>query len=146
MILAALIVAASSCNKACQAGYANPNCTIEIRAPYENLNYTVTESKNGDSAYTYSATIISSSAGPFAVQLTNVANGFFANNVTGVVSITGDTLTIARQSPDTNANYIQGLGTLSLSTLSLSFSISYPDSQPYIHRQTDTFQSVWVHP
>ena len=147
IMLAGSLSALWSCSKACQAGYANPNCSIEIRAPYENLYYTVTESEDQDSAYTYSATIISSPAGPFALQLTNVANGvFFVNNVNGLVSITGDSLTIARQNPDTNANYIQGLGTLYNNVLTLNFTISHPDSLPFIHTQTDTFQSIWIHP
>jgi hypothetical protein len=135
-----------SCSKVCQTGYANPNCSIEIRAPYENLYYTVTESMNHDSAYSYSAAIISSQTGPFALQLTNVANGLFVNNVNAQVSITGDSLTIARQAPDTNARYIQGLGTLSNNVLTINFTISYPDSIPVLHTQTDSFLSVWIHP
>jgi hypothetical protein len=148
ILLAGSLSALWSCSRACQAGYANPNCSVEIRAQYENLNYTVTESKNHDSAYyMYSAAIISSPAGPFALQMTNVANSFyFVNNVNGIVSITGDTLAIARQAPDTNARYIQGLGTMSNNVLTIYYTISYPDSLPVIHTQTDSFLSIWVHP
>jgi len=135
-----------SCSRVCQAGYANPNCSIEIRAAYENLYYQVTENKDHDSADTYSATIISSPAGPFALQMTNVANGSFVNNVNALVSITGDSLTIALQAPDTNARYIQGLGTLSNNVLTINYTISYQDSTPVIHTQTDSFLSIWVHP
>ena len=135
-----------SCSRVCQSGYANPNCSVELRALYENLNYTVTESKNHDSAYNYSATIITSTAGPFALQMTNVANGFFVNNVKGQVSISGDSLVITRQAPDTGARYIQGLGTLTNNVLTLNYTISYLDSLPVIHIQTDSFLSIWVHP
>ena len=135
-----------SCSRVCQLGYANPNCSVELRAQYENLNYVVTESKNHDSAYTYPATIITSTAGPFALRLTNVANNFFVNNVLGQVSMSGDSLVINNQAPDSNARYIKGLGTLSNNVLTLNYTIYYPDSLPVIHTQTDSFLSIWVHP
>ena len=143
--LAAALLLLGSCNKACQTGYENPNCSIEIRNQFENVNYTVTESKNGDSAYTYAATIVSSPAGILKVQLTNMANNFFVNNVTASVN-SGDTLTIPSQAPDSNGRYILGLGILSANTLYISYAITYPDSLPVLHTQTDYYQSTWVHP
>ena len=140
-----ILITLFSCNKACQVGYENPNCSIEIRNQYENLNYTVTESKNGDSAYTYAATIVSSPQGILRVQLTNIANNFLVNNVTASVTAT-DTLTIAYQAPDSNGHYIQGIGVLTGNTLALNYAITYPDSLPVLHTQVDYYQSVWVHP
>jgi hypothetical protein len=146
LCLAAIcLLGLGACSKVCQIGYENPNCSVETRAQYENVNYTVTESKNGDSAYTYSATIVSSPLGPLKVQLSNVANNFFINNVTASVTAT-DTLTIAYQAPDSNSRYIQGIGVLTGSTLALNYVITYPDSLPVLHTQTDYYQSVWVHP
>lgn len=143
--ISCLLISIHSCSTACQQGYINPDCNVQIRAPFENLNYTATESKNSDTNYTYPATIIASQ-NILQVQLTNVANGFFANNVTGTVSLNGDTLTIANQNPDGNSNFIAGKGVLSGNTLSLVYTISYTDSVPYIHPQTDVYVSSWVHP
>lgn len=134
----------SSCSKVCQTGYANPNCSTEIRAQFENLYYTVTESKNQDSAYTYSATIIASPSGVLKVLMTNVGNGAFVNNVVAVAN--ADTLTIPYQAPDSNAHYIVGGGIISGNVLLLTYTITYPDSVPTPHTQTDSYQSQWVHP
>ena len=144
VILIATLFALGACNKACQVGYENPNCSVEIRNQFENENYTVTESKNGDSAYTYAATIVSSPAGILQVQLTNMANNFFVNNVRA--SVNNDTLTIPNQAPDSNGRYVLGQGVLSGNTLFLNYAITYPDSLPVLHTQTDYYQSVWVHP
>ena len=146
LLIAYFLTGILSCSRVCQKGYANPNCSVEIRAVYENLNYSVTESKNHDSAYNYSASIISSSSGPFALQLTHVSSGFFVNNVQGQVSMGGDSLTIISQAPDTNARYIKGIGTLSNNVLTLYYTLSYPDSLPVAHIQTDSFLSIWIHP
>ena len=143
-ILLGILLLISSCSKVCQTGYANPNCSTEIRAQFENLYYTVSESKNQDSIYTYSATIIASPRSILDVQLSNVGNGTFVNNVTAVVN--ADTLTIPYQQPDSNAHYIQGSGIISGSILQLTFYITYPDSVPVYHTQTDAYQSQWVHP
>jgi hypothetical protein len=140
--LLALLLAA--CNKTCQTGYENPNCSVEVRAQFENLNYTATESRNGDSAYTYTATIIADPKNIRNVLLSHVANGVFVNNVTA--STSADTLIIPYQSPDTNRFYIQGLGLLNGNVLSISFAVSYPDSVPVLHTQTDFYQSIWTHP
>ena len=142
IILITSLFTLGSCNKTCQTGYENPNCSIEIRNQFENVNYTVTESKNGDSAYTYSATIVSSPASILQVQLTNMANNFFVNNVTATVS--NDTLTIPYQTPDSNARYIIGLGILSGNTVYINYAITYPTRSH--RRQTDYYQSTWVHP
>lgn len=142
--LAFCLLGLCACNKACQTGYENPNCSVEVRAQFENLYYTATESKNQDSAYTYSATILASPSDIRKVLLTNVANGFFINNVSAITN--SDTLTIPYQCPDTNARYIQGTGILSGNVLSMYFTVTYPDSIPILHTQTDLYQSVWVHP
>jgi hypothetical protein len=143
--LLACVLIASSCNKACQAGYVNPNCSVEVRAQFENLYYTATEERNQDTpAYTYSATIIASPRNPLGVLMGNVANGFFVNYV--YASTSNDTLTIPYQAPDTNGRYIQGLGIISGSVLTLSYAVTYPDSTPVIHSQTDYYYSSWVHP
>jgi hypothetical protein len=144
LILAATLLPLLSCNKACQAGYENPNCSIEVRAQFENLYYTVTESRNQDSAYSYSATIIASPGDIRKVLLSNVANGLFVNNVVGITS--SDTLTIAYQSPDSNGRSIQGRGILSLNVMKISYIVSYTDSLPAVHTQNDIYQSVWIHP
>jgi hypothetical protein len=142
-LIVALFFGFSACKKTCQPGYENPNCSVEIRAQFENLNYTVTESKNSDSATSYPAGIIAG-ANILQVQLTNVGNGAIVHNVVG--NVTADTLIIPNQAPDTNAHYIQGIGILSGNTLYLSYTITYPDSQPFLHTQTDYYQGQWVHP
>ena len=142
--ICATLLAISSCSKVCQTGYENPNCSVETRAQFENLYYTVSESRNGDSIYTYPATIIASPAGILKILMTNVGNGAFVNNVLAVVN--ADTLTIPYQAPDSNAHYITGGGIISGSVLLISYTISYPDSVPVPHTQTDGYQSQWVHP
>jgi len=144
MLLGTILLLISSCSKVCQTGYANPNCATEIRAQFENLYYTVSESKNQDSIYTYSATIIASPASILKVLMTNVGNGAFVNNVIAVTN--ADTLTIPYQAPDSNAHYITGSGIISGSVLVLYYTITYPDSVPSPHTQTDSYQSQWVHP
>ena len=144
VIVVASLCMLCACKKTCQTGYENPNCSVEIRNQFENENYTVTESKNGDSAYSYAATIVSSPANILQVRLTNMGNNFFVNNVTAVVN--SDTLTIPNQAPDSNGRYVLGQGVLSGNTLFLNYAITYPDSLPVLHTQTDYYQSVWVHP
>jgi hypothetical protein len=143
LLTAVLLSGIAACKKTCQTGYEDPGCSIETRAEFENLNYTVTESMNGDSAYSYPATIIAG-AGPLQILLTGVGNGAIVNNVTGIVS--SDTLTIARQAPDSNAHYIQGSGILSGNQLTINYTITYPDSLPVLHTQVDQYYSQWVHP
>jgi hypothetical protein len=104
----------------------------------------VSESKNGDSVYTYSATIIASPSNILKVLMTNVGNGAFVNNVVAITN--ADTLTIPYQAPDSNAHYITGSGIISGSMLVLNYTITYPDSVPAPHIQTDGYQSQWVHP
>jgi hypothetical protein len=138
-----LLTSLLCCSKVCQTGYENPNCSVQVRSQFENLYYTVTESRDQDSAYSYAATIVSD-PNILRVQLTNVANGAFINNV--VATATADTLTIAYQAPDTNAHYIQGSGIISGSVLLLTYTITYPDSVPVPHTQTDYYQGQWAHP
>jgi hypothetical protein len=96
---------------------------------------------NGDSAYTYPATIIPDPANILQVELTNVANNFFTHNVTGRVS--NDTLTIPYQAPDSNGAYIAGQGVLNSNLLVINFTISYQLSGvPH----TDYYFSQWLHP
>jgi hypothetical protein len=143
-LTAVLLICIGACKKTCQTGYENPNCSIETRAEFENLNYTVTESMNGDSAYTYPATIIASPNGILRVLLTGVGAGAIVNNVAGIVDST--TLTIPRQAPDSNAHYIQGSGSLNGNTLTINYTITYTDSLPVLHTQADYYYSQWVHP
>ena len=132
-----------SCNKACQQGYENPNCSVEIRAQFENLYYTVTERKNQDTILkTYSATIIASPKSPFGLHLGNVANGLFVNTVVGTAN--ADTLSLPYQSPDTNSYYIQGRGIISGNVMLLNYTVTYADSQSVVH--ADQYVSQWVHP
>jgi hypothetical protein len=139
-----IIMSVLGCNKACQTGYENPNCSVEVRAQFENVAYAVTESRNLDSPYVYTASILADPRDIRKILLTNVANGFFIHNVSAVTN--ADTMTIAYQSPDTNARYIQGSGILSANVLTISYMVTYPDSNPVLHTQTDYYQSVWVHP
>ena len=139
-----LLLSGMGCNKACQTGYENPNCSVEVRAQFENVAYAVTESRNLDSPYTYTASILAASRDIRKILLTNVTNGFFINNVSAITN--ADTMTIAYQSPDTNARYIQGSGILSANVLTINYVVTYPDSNPVLHTQTDYYQSVWVHP
>lgn len=141
--IAVCLLGILSCHKTCQTGYENPNCSIETRAQFESLTYTATESRNLDSAYSYPATIIPHPTDIRKVMLTNMANGVFAHNVVG--SVVSDTLTIAYQSPDTNGHYIQGIGILSSNLLNLNYVVTYTDSLPVIHLQTDVYQSTWIH-
>lgn len=134
----------SACKKTCQTGYENPNCSVEIRAQFENLYYTATESRNLDSPYTYNPTIIADPHDIRRILLTGIANGQFINNVSALTN--SDTMTIAYQCPDTNAHYIQGSGILSGNVLTMSYAVTYPDSYPVLHTQTDYYQSVWTHP
>ena len=138
-----MILIISGCNKTCQTGYENPNCSIETRAEFESLSYAATESRNQDSAYSYPATIIPYPPDIRKVMLTNRARGAFAHNVIG--SVVSDTLTIAYQNPDSNGTYIQGTGILTANVLNINYLISYPDSLPILHTQTDIYQSVWIH-
>jgi hypothetical protein len=137
------LLPALSCKKTCQPGYEDPDCSVEIRAQFESLYYTATESMNGDSAYTYAATILPNPANAYQVLLTNVANSaYFANNVAATAS--NDTLTIAYQNPDTTAVYISGMGTISGNVLTLYYVIYVPNlaGTGLIRNQ---YASVWVH-
>lgn len=144
LAFACLMVSIYACKKTCQTGYENPNCSIEVRAEFENVAYTVTESRNQDSAYSYSASILAAPNDIRKILLTNVANGFFINSVSALT--TSDTMTIAYQSPDTNGRYIQGAGILSGNAITIYYTVTYPDSNPVLHTQADYYQSIWVHP
>lgn len=139
----ALFLLLISCNKTCQPGYQNPNCSVETRSIFESLSYTATESENGDSAFSYTTTIIAGPLPPFQVWLSTVAGGYFHHYV--LATVANDTLNIALQAPDSNGRYISGTAVLNQNVLSINYTIAYPIHPPFHFIQTDSYSGNWVH-
>lgn len=107
----------------CETGYEQNTdglCNTEVRAKFLGT-WTVSEdcTQSAPSSYTTSVTI--SSGAILEVKITNMW-GAFANQVTATVS--GSTITIARQAPDSDSYYIEGSGTISGSTITMNYTVT----------------------
>lgn len=122
----ATVFAMSSCTKECDEGYEGTDCKTEVRAKMLG-DYNATESKNGGANYSYSGSIVTSSADVTEVFINRMPNGtnFFNTNVKATVS--GNTLTIANQEPDHDGYSISGSGEFNAgtpSTITFTYQVS----------------------
>jgi hypothetical protein len=136
----AALFTVNSCTKTCDPGYEGSDCKTEVRAKFLSAGATVKEKKNGGSEYSYSSTIIKVSSDVQKVALTKVANGFFNTNVTATVD--GNALTITEQDPDGDGYKISGTGSVSGTTLILTFSITGKDGSG--NTVTDNYSGTWT--
>ncbi|MCW3127127.1 MAG: hypothetical protein JWO03_2785 [Bacteroidetes bacterium] len=148
--LVVTLMTTSSCTKTCDAGYEGSDCKTQVRTKFVNT-YTASETKNAGTPYTYPTSI---TAGTSATDITQViitkitgqnlgTGGFFTNYVTGTVS--GSTLTIANQSPDGDGYYITGSGTITGTTVALTYSISGPNNATPPVTVTDNYITTLTH-
>ncbi|HWB62183.1 MAG TPA: hypothetical protein VG603_01645 [Chitinophagales bacterium] len=136
------ILVVSSCTKTCDTGYEGSDCKTEVRAKFLSNNISASETKNGGTAYSYSTSIISSSSDLLTVYLTKVANGFFNSNVKATVN--GTALTIESQEPDADGYTIQGNGSITDKTITLTYTITGLNAAVPPVTVTDTYQATWT--
>jgi hypothetical protein len=137
------LISTTSCKKECDAGYEGDNCKTEVRAKYLG-NYTASETKNGGAAYTYSGSILTSSASVTEIFINRIPNGtgFFNTNVKATVN--GNAISIPDQAPDGDEYHITGTGALSGSTLTLTYTVTGPNGATPPVTVTDAYSSVWT--
>ena len=123
----------------CNSGYEKDSvgaCNTEIRAKFLG---TWTASDNCGSSGTATYVVTSTSTSLLEVKLANFWDTF-TNQVTATVS--GNTITIARQEPDADDFFVQGTGTISGNTITWSYTIT--DETDPANIGTDACSSTWV--
>ena len=140
------LMTTQSCTKTCDAGYEGSDCKTLMTAKFINSNWSVTESKNGGTPYTYSSSISQSSTDISKVLISKVANQFFNSNVVGTVS-NSTTITITNQNPDGDNYYITTTGTNAVANnvMTLNYSITGPNGATPPVTVTDNYTSTWTH-
>lgn len=126
----------------CTTGYEKGStglCDTEQRAKFLSNAWAVSDSCSSSGASGYTAAIITSTASVTDVRISN-----FWDQFTGYVnaSVSGSTITIARQAPDNDGFYVQGSGTISGSTIAFSYTIT--DETDTTNISTDACSSVWT--
>jgi len=107
----------------CNAGYeqdAAGLCNTEQRAKFLG-SYVVDDNCSSSGVTTYNTTIVTSTAGVTEVRLTNFW-GEFTNAV--VATVSGSTITIARQEPSGDGFFVEGSGTISGNTITWTYTIT----------------------
>ena len=118
----ASVASISSCTKVCDAGFEGSDCKTEMRAKFLSSNYSVTEIATVSGSFgPYNASITSSSTDVKKIFFNNF--GDFTANITEVGTVDAtNSVTIAAQ---TVSGYtINGSGTMSGTTLTISYSVS----------------------
>ncbi len=137
---AATLLLTNSCTKTCDPGYEGTDCKTEVRAKFLSNNVSVSEKKNNGTAYSYSTTIISVSSDVQQVAITKIANGFYNSNI--VATVDGSTFTIAKQDPDYDGYNIEGSGTVSGTSVTVTFTITGKDGSG--NTVTDNYSGTWT--
>lgn len=109
----------------CATGYEGDSCSVVSRLKFLNnaatATYAAVETGSSSGSSTYALTIGPSSASIEKVLIGN-AWGSFVNTV--VATVSGSTITIARQQPDNDNYYIEGTGTISGSVITVSYKVT----------------------
>lgn len=139
------VTTVTSCTKTCDPGYEGDDCKTEVRTKFLG-NYNASESKNGGTAYSYSGSILTSSANVQEIFINRIPNGtgFFNTNVKATID--GNAITIANQNPDGDDYYITGTGAYSSSTSTITFTytVTGPNSGIPPVNVTDSYTSTWT--
>lgn len=125
----------------CDTGYEPDSagaCNTEIRTKFLG-SFTVSDVCTSSGTASYVVPVTSSTGSMLEVKLTNFW-GTFTNQVTATVS--GTTITIARQEPDADGYFVQGTGTISGSTITWSYTIT--DETDPANIISDACSSTWV--
>ena len=136
--LVAALMTAQSCAKTCDAGYEGSDCKTEMRAKFLNANgwsADETGSRSGHTVPPFTVNINTTADGVAKVHITNMWNSF-AHDV--VATVNGSTFSIANQSPDADQFSISGSGTLTGSTIAVTYSVS--DTSGH----TDAVTGTWT--
>ena len=123
----------------CEIGYEGDRCETEERAKFL-ATYTVSERQNLGTPYSFTASIVSVSADVTKVALTGFSDGLFASPI--IATISGTSIIIANQDPDSDGYIVSGSGTISNTTITLQFTITGDDGSGNI--VTDDYQSQWT--
>jgi hypothetical protein len=101
-------------DKTCEAGYEGSDCKTESRTKFINASgWAAIETGSTSGSSAYAADILTSSTGVQTILIKNLWGTF--NNVT-VATVSGNSFTISRQSPDSDGFYVTGSGTINTST------------------------------
>jgi len=108
-----------ACDCVCNAGYEGADCATLERAKFIG-SYLVSDNCSGSGISTYTISVDPASA-VTTVLISNFWNEF-VNNVTATVS--GNTITIANQAPDSDGFTVSGTGTYANGILILNYTVS----------------------
>ena len=122
----------------CATGYEGTNCDTEVRTKAIGT-WTVADSCSNSGTASYTVTVVTSTGGISEVKITNFW-GTFTNQV--VATVSGSTVTIARQQPDNDNFYVEGTGTVSGNTITWSYTIS--DETVPTAIVSDVCSSTWT--
>ena len=119
----------------CADGYEGDDCGTAIRQKFIG-SWTAADacSLSGTGAYTVTVT---AGTGIFDVKITNMWNAF-VNQVNATIS--GNTITISTQEPDSDGFTISGTGTISSDGLTITWTYTVTDTST---GDTDTCTSTW---
>jgi hypothetical protein len=107
-------------NCVCTTGYEGTNCETASRDKF--LKTWSASDVIGSSTIVYSPTIAAGSGSDVTqVLISNFSDFFTGVNTTATVS--GNTITIPRQSPTSNAYFVQGSGTITSGTITWNYTI-----------------------
>jgi hypothetical protein len=122
----------------CPSGFEGTNCETLSRAKFLNAaGYQVIEDGTSSTAGNYTITMAQASTDSVSLYISNVWNSF-ANATKATVS--GNTITIARQAPDADGYYVEGSGTYNNGIITMKYKVTDETALPVI--LTDDFGTV----
>ncbi|MEY2899643.1 MAG: hypothetical protein RL138_1696 [Bacteroidota bacterium] len=123
----------------CATGYEGTNCETAMRDKFINASgYSAVENGSASGASTYTLNITTNSNSVDKVYISNVWSTF-QNTVNATIS--GSTITFARQSPDNDGFYVEGNGTISGNSITVSYTVTDETSTPIV---TDNVTGTWT--
>jgi hypothetical protein len=132
-----IVIAFAGCTKLCRSGYDGSNCNTESRLKFEGVWNAVDTPGN----ITYMDTI-APGGNISAVTLSKAFAGhFFSHNINAVVS--GNTVTISLQQPDSALYTVQGTGTMDSKQSTISWSYQLINAADTIHIISN-FGGTWT--
>ena len=123
-------------NCACATGYEGKNCETVSRLKFIKTWTSSDTEVGGNAVPTYNA-IVSAGTEIYDVKIGKFSDNFFTNDVKATVS--GNTISIAPQSPDNDNYYVSGSGTFDATTNKITW--SYTLTSPT--NQTKTYSGSW---
>ncbi len=109
----------------CATGYEGATCATEQRAKFIK-SWSATDTEVGGSMLPSYSSIVVSGTSVTEVRIAGFSDDYFTNNV--VATVSGNTITIANQTPDNDGYKVSGSGTLNSTDgkLTWSYTITNP--------------------